>query len=282
MFSRAVGLRCAASRGLYGWNRQQMPVLRTLATLSTRRNLSQQHQLLSRQRLKLGFPAAHLVRCRAYSDSADKTDKEKPSATGVFQYTGPFETTWRRLKLFSLASFGLTTVFSPFIFVVESSLPNSARIALATLAVGTSGFSTSLVAWCAKPYVTKLRRYTPEGEDGEILELTTRNLLLKDRITTVYDPEFLVETRRPMAKWELAKTVVLPQTRVASEGNDLVGKQETVAETRDEHGKLIGRWVVEWKEGGEGHCHQAGYVVRYCSIRWSLVLLRRKLIVVTL
>ena len=65
-----------------------------------------------------------------------------------------------------------------------------------------------------------------------------------------------------MAKWELAQQMALPASRLATEGKELVGKQETVAETMDHTGKVIGRWVVTWGENGEGVCHEAGTVIR--------------------
>lgn len=103
-----------------------------------------------------------------------------------FVYHGPLTPAFRRLKLFSLASFGLSTMLSPFMFLVESGLPMNARIALAGIAVGTSGLSTGLVSWCAKPYVTTMRRFRPDGTgSAEELELTTSTLLLRPRITKV-------------------------------------------------------------------------------------------------
>lgn len=41
------------------------------------------------------------------------------------------------------------------------------------------------------------------------------------------------------------------------------GQEETVAETMDKNGRVLGRWVVTWGEGGEGICHQVGSVIRY-------------------
>ena len=94
-------------------------------------------------------------------------------------YHGPFTTTFRRLKAFSLASLGLSVSLSPFMFILESSLPMSARLALASIALGSSSLSTALVTWCAKPYVV-----TFKGGAGEI-EMTTVNLFLQPRITKV-------------------------------------------------------------------------------------------------
>lgn len=107
-----------------------------------------------------------------------------------FVYHGPLTAAFRRLKLFSLASFGLSATLSPFMFLVESSLPMNARIALASIALGTSGLSTGLVSWCAKPYVTMMRRFRPDGMgSAEELELTTSTLILRPRITKVH-PNF--------------------------------------------------------------------------------------------
>jgi hypothetical protein len=104
-----------------------------------------------------------------------------------FVYHGPLTVAFRRLKLFSLASFGFSSMLSPFMFLVESSIPMNARFALAGIAVGTSGLSTGLVSWCAKPYVTKMRRFRPDNVgSAEELELTTSTLLLRQRFTKVY------------------------------------------------------------------------------------------------
>jgi len=99
-------------------------------------------------------------------------------------YNGPLTATFRRLKVFSLASFGLSVTLAPFMFLVESNLPLSARFALASIATGTSGLSTFLVAWCAKPYVTSLGRIISEDK-AEVLEMTTMTLTLRPLITRV-------------------------------------------------------------------------------------------------
>jgi hypothetical protein len=70
-----------------------------------------------------------------------------------------------------------------------------------------------------------------------------------------------VETRRPFAKWELADKITLSDNKSVTPG-----QEETVAETLDKDGKVIGRWVVAWGEGGEGTCHQVGKVNRYVLI----------------
>ncbi|KAJ3544400.1 hypothetical protein NMY22_g2796 [Coprinellus aureogranulatus] len=257
----------------------RLPHPTTLISLSCRRAFSTSPMLLTRSALRAqhrslnsrtGFPTQRFLSEKA----APKPDPMTPSATGTDQpeYVGPLTNTWRRLKIFSLASCGLSMTLAPFMFIIESNLPYSARFALASIAVGTSGLSTSLVAWCARPYVTSLRRLKPDGEQGgEVLELTTSSLFLRPLVTTVYDPEFLIATRRPMAKWELASEMVLPPSRMAGQVKELAGKEETVAETVDHTGKVIGRWIVTWAENGEGKCHEAGTVIRYFNVHEELL-----------
>ena len=91
--------------------------------------------------------------------------------------------------------------------------------------------------------------------------MTTLTLGLHERVTSVYDRSFLRETSRAFAKWELADRVTL-------EGKDqrqkaVAGTQETVAETTDAKGRLVGSWVVTWGEDGEGTCKQVGKVNRW-------------------
>lgn len=112
--------------------------------------------------------------------------QEKAVGSGDSTYEGPLAQTFRRLKLFSLASFGLSSALAPFMFVVESGLPPSARFALAGIALGTSGLSTGLVAWCAKPYVNKMYTHRPEALGAaEELELITSDLFLRPVTTKV-------------------------------------------------------------------------------------------------
>lgn len=188
-------------------------------------------------------------------------------------YVGPLTQTFRRLKIFSLSSLALAGSLSPFIFIVESSLPSTARVALAATALATSGVSTALVAWCGKPYVTTLRRLssptTPaqhtthshsHNENAPAgIELTTLTLALKPRTTRVYDPAFLSDTTRVFARWELAQSVLLPPEDAVAVRS---GEEETVAETLDSAGKVIGRWIVTWGENGEGSCRAEGHVQR--------------------
>jgi hypothetical protein len=155
---------------------------------------------------------------------------------------------------------------APFIFIVESSLPMSARIFLAATAISTSGISTALVSWCGAPYVSHLRRLIPAENGGiEGIEMTTLTLTLKKQITRVYDSDFLVETRRPFAKWELAQEIQLPppsEDALTAAKSGAPGEEETVAETLNEKGEIIGRWIVKWGEAGAGTCQATGRVLR--------------------
>lgn len=237
------------------------------------------------------------VTADATAARSDKdTDAGAPDACSPSViYVGPLTRTFRRLKIFSLSSLALASSLSPFIFIVESSLPSTARAALATTALATSGVSTALVAWCGRPYVTTLRNLaststststsppstpsnsTPEAqkqlqEEEEAaaahshshnenvpagIELTTLTLTLSPLTTRVYDPAFLCDTTRAFARWELARSVQLPS-------EDAVGvrpgSEETVAETLDGAGNVLGRWIVTWGENGEGSCRAEGRV----------------------
>jgi hypothetical protein len=99
-------------------------------------------------------------------------------------YHGPLANTFKKLKMFSLASLSLSIALAPVMFLVDSNLPVSGRVALASIAIGTSGISTALVGWCGKPYVKTLKRLkTGDGVEG--LELITYNLFLRPRVTRV-------------------------------------------------------------------------------------------------
>ena len=197
-------------------------------------------------------------------------------------YVGPLTQTFRRLKIFSLSSLVLASSLSPFIFIVESCLPSTARAALATTALATSGVSTALVAWCGRPYVTALRSLsapspsppseaqttgttagTTHSHNENVpagIEMTTLTLALSPLATRVYDPAFLCDTTRAFARWELARSVQLPSEDAAACTGARPGTEETVAETLDGAGNVLGRWIVTWGENGEGSCRAEGRV----------------------
>ncbi|KAJ7169111.1 hypothetical protein C8R43DRAFT_982294 [Mycena crocata] len=183
-------------------------------------------------------------------------------------YRGPLTRTFKRLKLFSLSSLTLCLTMAPLMFAVETNLPWTARGLLAATAVGTSGISTALIWWAGRSYVTALRlTKVPANDAIEQLEITTLTLRLQPRITKVFDPLFVVPVKRPFAKWELAQFVLLPPDM----RNTTSGQEETVAETTDADGRVLGRWVVTWGENGEGNCHEVGTVVRYFNVHEELL-----------
>ena len=209
------------------------------------------HGLPYTRRLSLRLPVI-VTQYRGLS-----TSPSEPTSTPEVVYQGPLTKTFRRLKIFSLSSLTLSTALAPLIFIIEASgIPLSARFALAGVAITTSGVSTALVAWCGSPYVTKLKRV----EKDHALQMTTLTLGLHERITSVYDTSFLKETSRPFAKWELADHIQLKGKE--QQQRAVAGTQETVAETTDAKGGLVGSWVVTWGENGEGACKQVGKVHR--------------------
>jgi hypothetical protein len=255
-------------------------LLRSVSSTSTSTSTSTHSSSVSPN-----LATASLSTVTAASASATHSQTPSKDATTEVIYVGPLTQTFRRLKIFSLSSLALASTLSPFIFVIESCLPSTARAALATTALATSGASTALVAWCGRPYVTTLRSLsTPSTPSPSItpnntsatsetqqqqpthshnenvpagIELTTLTLTLSPLTTRVYDPVFLNDTTRAFARWELARSVQLPP-------EDAVGvrpgAEETVAETLDGSGNVLGRWIVTWGENGEGACRAEGRV----------------------
>jgi hypothetical protein len=188
------------------------------------------------------------------------------------EYAGPMAPTLRRLKMFSLGSCVLTAAFTPFLFVLEAPLPLMARASLAGTALAASGASTALVAWTAGAYVVALRR-RGAGTSDRTLEMETRTLFLRPRTTAVFDTAFLGPAGRPFATWGLKRDVQLPR----GAAHPPAGAEETVAETADERGNVVGRWIVRWGEGGAGTCRESGKVVR-CVFSLPLRVAGRRLI----
>jgi hypothetical protein len=212
-----------------------------------------------------------LLFARAQVSRRISTTPPSEPATPTPFYHGPLARTFKRLKLFSLSSLGLSAALTPFIFVIDSSLPTPARIALALTAIGTSGSSTALVGWCGAPYVSSMSRLSgaaTAGRDGAI-QMITNNMWLQGRKTSVFDPRFLKPTSRPFAKWELAKVVEVEYD------NAMEGKEQVIAETTDNNGRVCGQWLVKWESSGAaaepgtvptslvGHCRAEGRMVRY-------------------
>jgi hypothetical protein len=221
--------------------------------------LSRALRVSSSSRRHLATAAAAAAHTDSPTPAPAHTPADAPLTTvAPGTYAGPLSATFRRLKLFSLSSLTLSFTLTPFLFIVESALPLSARFALAGTALATSGISTALVSWAGKPYVTRLARLP----DGAGVDMRTLTLALRERATRVYDTTFLIETKRPFAKWELAETVALD--KAGAHPLPTAGTEETVAETVDvASGAVVGRWIVRWGEGGVGTCRETGKVVRY-------------------
>ena len=242
----------------------RLPV--TMSTLMLGHALCRRSLVTTSSVLYVGqLPRRHLS-CTALRLSSPSSSPTQDDASRQVSYHGPLTQTFRRLKVFSLSSLALSCIMTPFIFIIESSLPISARIALATTALTTSGVSTALVGWAGSPYVVDLRRLTPAENGGiEGIEMATLTLTLRRLTTRVYDADFLLETRRPFAKWELAEEIQLASSSeepVTAAKAGAPGEVETVAETLNAKNEVIGRWVVKWGERGAGSCKAVGKVVR--------------------
>ena len=214
-----------------------------------------------------GSPTIQMTRCFSSQPFSTSTSPS-PSTSYTSIYTGPLTRTFRNLKLFSLSSLAMATSLTPFMFIIESSLPFGARCALAATAVTTSGISTMLVGWAGSPYVVGIEGVKEsadgkEKEEFDAVRIETRSLLLQPVYTTVYDPAFLGDTRRPLAKWELVERLDAPQ----SEPEGSRGGEETVAETCDKTGKVLGRWIVQWDTNGKtGVCRGTGNIQRFVHL----------------
>jgi len=132
-----------------------------------------------------------------------------------------------------------------------------------------SGISTALVGVYCSSYVSFIRRIQDDTNKLSGLEIGTSNLFLQPRLTTVFDPAFLQDSTRFFTKWQLADRVTvdpkLLPSRLSSE------QEETVAETKNAQGKVLGRWIVRWTPSGTGECQPVGKVVRYFNLHDELL-----------
>jgi hypothetical protein len=135
------------------------------------------------------------------------------------------------------------------------------RAILGGVAIVSSSLSTALIGWCAAPYVSTL---TVE-HDGTVI-FTTKSFFMKSLETSVYDRSFLRPATRFMTHWQLAKEVRLSKEEAEQAIAGLEdGKEETVAETRNEKGDALGWWTVRWRREGDsyvGQCARSGNVVQ--------------------
>jgi len=258
-----------------------MLYLRPLA--ASRIHLSRRSTILISRPLSSYRP----LRAQPVSKNDKPVTKSDTSQTddSIF-YRGPLSGTFHSLKLFSLSSLGLCLSVSPFIYLVDSTMATSARTGLVAFALATSGLSTALVGWLGSPYVIAMRRLdgktlnsSKEAPPGSI-EIFTRNVVLQDRFTRVYDPIFLGSTKRAFAKWQLLDQVVVD---TKSDEVDIPerrpGGTEVAAETVDRKGNVKGKWVLRWeKQDGAasdtilvGRASKEGSVVKYFNVHEELL-----------
>ncbi|KAG7527946.1 hypothetical protein FFLO_06488 [Filobasidium floriforme] len=168
-------------------------------------------------------------------------------------YEGPYSKTFKYLKLFSLSSLGLSAALSPFIFILESSLPTSGRIFLAVTAISTTTFSTYLISLFTGPYVNRIVRGAADAQYPFIL--STTSMFLQERNTFINDQGILAPSERPLTTWKLRE-----------QADSVVDAPSLEAVTTDRTGKVLGRWNVEG-----GKATHTGSVVRYFNVHPELL-----------
>lgn len=170
------------------------------------------------------------------------------STAGKIIYTSPAEKPVRLLKLFCVSGTAVTFAAAPLLMLIDSSLPMVARVTALAFATFGTGSTTVFVARYFSGYVSSIYKDADTGD----LVFSTSTLFLRPRLTTVYDKSFLVPSDRPGAKFALAEHV---------NGTGADGAEETIAQTTDADGRVLGRWIVRWDKG-IGRCRAAGNVVR--------------------
>ncbi|WFD34851.1 hypothetical protein MCUN1_001695 [Malassezia cuniculi] len=205
--------------------------------------------------------------------STESRDRSNVVAT----YIGPMRRGYYRLKLLSLSSLAVSTVFVPIFIAVPTKVELAARVALSLSTVGASSISTALISWIGGPYVghMTLRRSMPGYEplhyisdgpgdvvlddlpsdpnahasEGYYLELATLGWSMRSLKTTIFTPSLLRVTTRPFATWELP---ILPPALTVDEKMIKSTKEHTVSKLISEtvdvsSGKVIGRWWARWR-----------------------------------
>jgi len=173
------------------------------------------------------------------------------SSSDKLIYQSPTEQPVKILKMFCVFGTGTTLLASPLLLLVDAPLPMVARVSGIGMALFGTASTAAFVSKFFSGYVLSVHREANEGP----LVFRTADLFLRTRRTSVYDPSFIVRSTRPSAKFELAR-------RVEGAQGGQPGTEETVAETTDAAGKVLGRWVVSWKEGGVGECRAEGNIVQ--------------------
>ncbi|CAE6464305.1 unnamed protein product [Rhizoctonia solani] len=106
---------------------------------------------------------------------------------------------------------------------------------------------------------------------SDAVELTTTDVFLRERHTTVLDPRFLQATSRPFATWEVPASFTADSD---PESQRAAGSAESITITRDDTGNVIGRCVVKWTERDgrlSGVLHEEGRAIRHFNVHEELL-----------
>ncbi|TRM69035.1 hypothetical protein BD626DRAFT_446701 [Schizophyllum amplum] len=223
--------------------------------------------LASRQQHR-SFTSTNLRRQKTAEETGTLTPPSELShdkLEEVLTYRGPLAATMRRLKYVTMSTLTLTSAAIPIMFLTQSSLSPLALVSLTGTVLATSGISTGLVAWGCGPYVSRLRKLREPEAGTEVVEMSTWSVFLRERTTKVYMTDALVKTERPLATWMLAPYIQRPPESV------VIGTEQVVAETLNDKGEVIGRWLVVWGEEGMGVCREVGKVIRHFYVHEELL-----------
>ncbi|PWN37495.1 uncharacterized protein FA14DRAFT_159524 [Meira miltonrushii] len=214
-------------------------------------------------------------------------------------YSAPLSKTFVRLKIFSLSSLAAAITLTPALLLAPAEIGWSGRIGLCITALATSGASTAIFAWIGKPYVGSMRLLSPSianqslqkdckemigktsnqtsllnGIDLSIskpaLQTITIDWRLRKLQTTIYEPDLIRPTSRPLATWELASKAPIPQD---IDENCPFPITRLVASTRmEKNDELVGRYWATWQAPKlAGDCTQEGNIIRHYSIHEELL-----------
>lgn len=226
-----------------------------------------------------------------------KRDVQQTSVLAT--YSAPLSKTFIRLKIFSLSSLAAAIALTPALLFAPAEIGWSGRIGLCITALITSGASTAIFAWIGKPYVGSMRLLSPitanqalqndckemigkkndkesllKGLDLSIskpaLQAITTDWRLRKLQTTIYEPDLIRPTSRPLATWELASKAPIPQDIDQLSSYPIT---RLVASTRmEKNNELIGRYWATWNAPKlAGDCTQEGNIIRHYSIHEELL-----------
>lgn len=243
---------------------------------------------------------------RSFSQTTVKDDSNihpqptKDVRTGILAtYSAPLSKTFVRLKIFSLSSLAAAITLTPALLFAPAEIGWSGRIGLCITALATSGASTAIFAWIGKPYVASMRLLSPSTANESLqkdckdliaktnktalqtnkpdlqtnkpaLQTITTDWRLRKLQTTIYEPDLIRPTSRPLATWELASKAPSPQD---IDEHSPFPITRLVASTRMEKSdELVGRYWATWQAPKvAGDCTQEGNIIRHYSIHEELL-----------